>query len=151
MEREERETLANEVEEMSGRADVTLDADTANPFLILAGDQRGVGRGDEWTSLPNNPERFDTEPCVLGSQGFATGRHCWEVEGQVTSCCTWALHICGTSNPAKQSRGPSKESIPKLMLLTEHRRGKILVGMDKAFKWLPTPCCQHVLSSWCQS
>ncbi|XP_072702061.1 E3 ubiquitin-protein ligase TRIM11-like isoform X4 [Ciconia boyciana] len=62
MEREERETPANDVEEMSGRANVTLDPDTANPFLILAGDQRGVGRGDEWTSLPNNPERFDTEP-----------------------------------------------------------------------------------------
>ncbi|NWT72069.1 TRIM7 ligase, partial [Prunella himalayana] len=59
---------------------VTLDPDTANPFLILASDQRGVARGDEWTLLPNNPERFDTEPCVLGSQGFAAGRHCWEVE-----------------------------------------------------------------------
>lgn len=59
---------------------MTLDPDTANPFLILAGDQRGVGRGDEWTSLPDNPERFDTEPCVLGSQGFTAGRHCWEVE-----------------------------------------------------------------------
>ncbi|XP_072702059.1 uncharacterized protein [Ciconia boyciana] len=70
MEREERETPANDVEEMSGRANVTLDPDTANPFLILAGDQRGVGRGDEWTSLPNNPERFDTEPRpVPGSQG----------------------------------------------------------------------------------
>uniref|UniRef100_A0A8C3NGV9 B30.2/SPRY domain-containing protein n=1 Tax=Geospiza parvula TaxID=87175 RepID=A0A8C3NGV9_GEOPR len=61
-------------------ADVTLDPDTANPFLILASDQRGVGRGHEWTLLPNNPERFDTEPCVLGSQGFAAGRHCWQVE-----------------------------------------------------------------------
>lgn len=59
---------------------MTLDPDTANPFLVLAGDQRGVGRGDAWTSLPDNPERFDTEPCVLGSQGFAAGRHCWEVE-----------------------------------------------------------------------
>ncbi|XP_027597999.1 thaicobrin-like [Pipra filicauda] len=65
---------------MSGRANVTLDPDTANPFLILAGDQRRVGRGDEWTSLPNSPERFDTEPCVLGRQGFAEGRHCWQVE-----------------------------------------------------------------------
>ncbi|XP_010149323.1 PREDICTED: E3 ubiquitin-protein ligase TRIM11-like, partial [Eurypyga helias] len=81
MEREERETLANEAEEMSGKADMTLDPDTANPFLILAGDQRSVGRGDEWISLPNNAERFDREPCVLSSQGFDTGRHCWEVEG----------------------------------------------------------------------
>ncbi|XP_054506181.1 E3 ubiquitin-protein ligase TRIM7-like isoform X3 [Agelaius tricolor] len=80
METVESETLIVEVEEMNGRADVTLDPDTANPFLILASDQRGVGRGHEWTLLPNNPERFDTEPCVLGSQAFAAGRHCWEVE-----------------------------------------------------------------------
>ncbi|NWU99492.1 TRIM7 ligase, partial [Upupa epops] len=60
--------------------DVTLDPDTANPFLVLACDQRVVGRGDEWTSLPDNPERFDTEPCVLGSQSFTGGTHCWEVE-----------------------------------------------------------------------
>ncbi|XP_026721018.1 vespryn-like isoform X2 [Athene cunicularia] len=80
MERQGSETLASEMEEMSGRADVTLDPDTANPFLILASDQRGVGRGNVWTSLPNNPERFDTEPCVLGSQGFTAGRHYWEVE-----------------------------------------------------------------------
>ncbi|NWU35484.1 TRIM7 ligase, partial [Hylia prasina] len=60
--------------------DVILDPDTANPFLILASDHRGVRRGDEWTLLPNNPERFDTEPCVLGSQGFAAGTHCWVVE-----------------------------------------------------------------------
>uniref|UniRef100_A0A672UIZ1 B30.2/SPRY domain-containing protein n=1 Tax=Strigops habroptila TaxID=2489341 RepID=A0A672UIZ1_STRHB len=39
-----------------------------------------VGRGDEWTSVPDSAERFDTEPCVLGSQGFAMGRHCWAVE-----------------------------------------------------------------------
>ncbi|NXP47761.1 TRIM7 ligase, partial [Heliornis fulica] len=59
---------------------MTLDPDTANPFLILADDQHSVGRGHEWTSLPNNPERFDTEPCVLGTPGLAAGRHRWEVE-----------------------------------------------------------------------
>ncbi|NXE12191.1 TRIM7 ligase, partial [Lophotis ruficrista] len=60
--------------------DMTLDPDTANPFLILAANEQGVGRGREWSPLPDNPARFDTEPCVLGSQGFATGRHCWQVE-----------------------------------------------------------------------
>ncbi|XP_023798850.1 E3 ubiquitin-protein ligase TRIM7-like isoform X1 [Cyanistes caeruleus] len=81
---------------MSGRADVTLDPDTANAFLILASDQRGVGRGDEWTLLPNNPERFDTEPCVLGSQGFAAGRHCWEVE-VVKAGDWWAVGVAQES------------------------------------------------------
>ncbi|XP_051495870.1 E3 ubiquitin-protein ligase TRIM11-like isoform X2 [Apus apus] len=80
MERDEMETLANEAEQRHGRANLTLDPDTANPFLILAGDQRGVRRGGEWALLPNNPERFDVEPCVLGLQGFTTGSHCWEVE-----------------------------------------------------------------------
>ncbi|NXW81492.1 TRIM7 ligase, partial [Alopecoenas beccarii] len=67
--------------------DVTLDPDTANPFLILSGDQRSVGRGDEWILLPDNPERFDREPCVLGSPGFTAGRHRWEVE--VASAGDW--------------------------------------------------------------
>lgn len=61
-------------------ADVTLDPNTANPFLILADDGRDVRRGDMWASLPDNPERFDTEPCVLGGRGFNMGQHCWEVE-----------------------------------------------------------------------
>ncbi|KFP31116.1 Tripartite motif-containing protein 7, partial [Colius striatus] len=60
--------------------DVTLDPDTANPFLTVAGDRRGVGRAGKWSSLPPSPRRFDTEPCVLGSCGFAAGARCWEVE-----------------------------------------------------------------------
>ncbi|XP_072213710.1 E3 ubiquitin-protein ligase TRIM7-like [Excalfactoria chinensis] len=77
---EEMETLANEEEERSERADVTLDPNTANPFLLLADDGRDVRRGDVWASLPDGPERFGTEPCVLGDRGFSSGRHCWEVE-----------------------------------------------------------------------
>ncbi|NXS62286.1 TRI39 ligase, partial [Brachypteracias leptosomus] len=60
--------------------DVTLDPDTANALLVLAGDQRGVCRGHEWIPLPDTPQRFDPEPCVLGIQGFTTGTHCWGVE-----------------------------------------------------------------------
>ncbi|NXJ06869.1 TRIM7 ligase, partial [Odontophorus gujanensis] len=60
--------------------DVTLDPNTANPFLLLADDRRDVRRGDVWASLPDGPERFDTEPCVLADRGFSSGQHCWEVE-----------------------------------------------------------------------
>ncbi|XP_045705317.1 LOW QUALITY PROTEIN: butyrophilin subfamily 2 member A2-like [Phyllostomus hastatus] len=74
-------------------ADVLLDPDTAHPVLLLSQDQRRVGRqGPSKQILPNNPERFDCRPCVLGVQSFSSGRHYWEVEvGNVT---VWAVGVC---------------------------------------------------------
>ncbi|XP_042310936.1 butyrophilin subfamily 3 member A3-like isoform X3 [Sceloporus undulatus] len=62
------------------KANVTLDPDTANHDLILSADQKNVIQGFMWNSLPDNPQRFDTERCVLGKEGFCSGRHYWEVE-----------------------------------------------------------------------
>nr|XP_025046364.1 butyrophilin subfamily 1 member A1-like [Pelodiscus sinensis] len=61
-------------------ATVTLDPDTANPQLSLSRDRKHVRWADTRQQLPNNPERFDSEFCVLGHEGFTSGRHCWEVE-----------------------------------------------------------------------
>ncbi|XP_054031434.1 thaicobrin-like [Dryobates pubescens] len=80
MEREEPEMLGSEVEQMGGRADVILDPDTANPLLVLAEAGRAVWRGASWSLLPDCPQRFDTEPCVLGCPAFSSGTHCWQVE-----------------------------------------------------------------------
>ncbi|NWV13608.1 TRI27 protein, partial [Ptilonorhynchus violaceus] len=61
-------------------ADVTLDPRTAHPNLQLSADgKQARGRlvpGD----VPDAPERFDFEPCVLARGGFTRGRHFWEVE-----------------------------------------------------------------------
>ncbi|XP_030399631.1 zinc finger protein RFP-like [Gopherus evgoodei] len=62
------------------QVDVTLDPDTAHPNLVLSEDRKCATWGDTRQRLPKNPERFDTERCVLGCEGFTSGRHCWEVE-----------------------------------------------------------------------
>ncbi|XP_045656386.1 butyrophilin subfamily 2 member A2-like [Ursus americanus] len=76
-------------------ADVVLDPDTAHPELFLTEDQRSVRRGPSRQSVPDNPERFDCRPCVLGLESFSSGRHYWEVE--VENVMVWAVGVCRDS------------------------------------------------------
>ncbi|XP_059210641.1 E3 ubiquitin-protein ligase TRIM39 [Centropristis striata] len=59
--------------------DVTLDPDSANPWLQLSQDRRQVRHLGAWQDLPENTDRFDTVVIVLGHEGFTSGRHYWEV------------------------------------------------------------------------
>ncbi|XP_050926901.1 E3 ubiquitin-protein ligase TRIM21-like isoform X2 [Lates calcarifer] len=75
--------------------DVTLDPDTANPWLILSDDEKQVHCGDVKKNLPDNPERFKSYISVLGKQSFSSGRFYFEV--QVKGKTKWTLGVARES------------------------------------------------------
>uniref|UniRef100_UPI00398EE670 zinc-binding protein A33-like n=1 Tax=Pristiophorus japonicus TaxID=55135 RepID=UPI00398EE670 len=61
-------------------APVTLDPNTASPYLVLSTSLHRVKNTEIWQQLPDNPERFDSCVSVLGAEGFTSGTPLWEVE-----------------------------------------------------------------------
>lgn len=80
---------------------VTLDPETASPYLILSKDCKTVWLGDGQEDLPDSPKRFMGSPSVLGCQGFTAGRHYWELE--VGDGDSWAVGVAVESVRRKDS------------------------------------------------
>ncbi|KAG9330462.1 hypothetical protein JZ751_024281 [Albula glossodonta] len=86
---------------------VTLDPNTAHGDLQLSEDLTAMGNGDGRQDVPNNTERFDRCRAVLGSEGFGSGRHCWEVD--VGDECNWVVGVAKESINRKGTKALSPE------------------------------------------
>ncbi|XP_064414468.1 E3 ubiquitin-protein ligase TRIM39-like [Latimeria chalumnae] len=88
---------------------VTLDPNTAHPHLTLSEDLTAVTLGStRRKDLPDNPESFDLWPCVLGSEGFTSGRHSWVVDVEKQTYY-WILGVTAESANRKGDINPKPE------------------------------------------
>ncbi|XP_059827028.1 zinc-binding protein A33-like [Hypanus sabinus] len=74
---------------------VTLDVETAGPRLEVSEDRKSVSYTGTRRNLPDTGKRFTYWRCVLGSEGFTSGRHYWEVE--VMGNRWWYLGVAAES------------------------------------------------------
>ncbi|KAG6923317.1 hypothetical protein G0U57_020971, partial [Chelydra serpentina] len=74
---------------------ITLDAQTAHPNLSISEDKKSLKHEAQPQQVPPNPERFDSIVCVLGSEGFSSGKHYWELD--VRSSNDWDLGVARKS------------------------------------------------------
>ncbi|NXY80025.1 TRI35 protein, partial [Glareola pratincola] len=114
----------------------SFDANSAGCWLSVSEDLTSV-TNEGYKPLVENPERFTSAPCILGSRGFSTGFHTWEVDlggianwrvGVARSCGgnRWSLHHDARSGFWYIYRLPGKDG--KTCQASNTVRSEVVVG-----------------------
>ncbi|KAM4616641.1 zinc-binding protein A33-like [Polymixia lowei] len=114
------------MKEMIKFTPVILDPNTAAPSLSLSDDLTSVRYEDTEQQLPDIPERNTMYSTILGSEGFSSGEHSWEVE--VGEHPTWNIGLAQESVERKGKRSASPKYGIWCLL---HCRGKYTNGFYK--------------------
>ncbi|XP_039769921.1 stonustoxin subunit alpha-like [Ornithorhynchus anatinus] len=117
---------------------LTLDPETANEYLCLSWDKKSV----EWIIPPQkvsqNHKRFVGEAYVLGSTGFNSGQHYWEVEVEGKGLCKIGV---AAESVERKSNQAHQETIWSLTICTPYH---VLID-NEPHRNIEVPCIVGVL------
>ncbi|KAM3866093.1 E3 ubiquitin-protein ligase TRIM47-like [Diretmus argenteus] len=120
-------------EEPEEQGSLTLDLDTASPFLEVSPDLRSVERVKVKLEHPNQISRFDEVPQVLSTQCFTAGTHVWEVEAEGY----WDIAVSYKSIQRKGKENTSFGTNAQSWSLTRKGKGELITYHNKIKTVLP--------------
>ncbi|XP_002714373.1 E3 ubiquitin-protein ligase TRIM15 isoform X2 [Oryctolagus cuniculus] len=134
------EKLVHHLETDSGI--VTLDPETASRSLVLSDDRKSVRYTRQRRNLPDSPLRFDGIPAVLGTPGFSSGRHRWQVEVQLGDGGGCTVGVAAEEVRRKGEMGLSAEDgVWALILSHQQCWASTCPGTDLPLGEIPSAVC----------
>ncbi|XP_008277957.1 E3 ubiquitin-protein ligase TRIM17-like [Stegastes partitus] len=88
--------------------DISIDADTAGPWLLVSEDGREVRQSPKKQRVPASMARFTENTFAVATRAFSTGRHYWEV--WVTGKFNWLLGLASDSLRRSEHVAPCPEN-----------------------------------------